>query len=218
MPGGTDSRTSLVPETSPPEMARQHGSPRTAGRSEGLSPGPQGMPSNGLNWGHTGGCVPAICGQHVEAMLSVARSSWEQMQPPCPPGRQWPVPTTALNVPMQGHCGGEAGCCMQQQATKKPPSVPSPSSALLDTHPMAALPAAKVSSDPRQGFRQTFQRTSGPPTDRMSGASSGPRDGKGTILDQGPGVTGENWGGAGVQRHSCCSVSVGSPCFAAYSP
>lgn len=96
--------------------------------------------------------MPTICGQHVEAMLSVARSSLEQMQPYCPPGRQWPVPTPALNVPMQGHCGGEAGCCMQQQATKKPPSAPSPSSALLDTHPMAALPATKVSCDPHQGL------------------------------------------------------------------
>lgn len=79
---------------------------------------------------------------------------------------------------------------------------------------MAALPAAKVSCDPRQGFSQAFQRTSDPPTDRMSRVSSGPQDGKGIILDQGPGVTGENWGGAGVQRHSCRSVSVGSPCFA----
>lgn len=63
LPVGTDSRTSLVPETSPPEMARQHGSPRKAGRSGG----PESRPTGDAQQRPQPGTYRRLCAHHLRA-------------------------------------------------------------------------------------------------------------------------------------------------------
>lgn len=137
---------------------------------------------------------PDLPGSKRSPTAHQAGNGPSQLQPSMPPCR--------VTVEVKR----DAACSSKPPRSLPPP--PAPAWHCWTPSPFAALPAAKVSCDPRQGFSQAFQRTSGPPTDRMSGVSSGPQHGKGTILDQGPGVTGENCGGAGVQRHSCPALQL----------
>lgn len=63
LPVGTDSRTSLVLETSPPEMARRHGSPRKAGRSGG----PASRPTGDAQQRPQPGTYRRLCAHHLRA-------------------------------------------------------------------------------------------------------------------------------------------------------
>lgn len=187
---GTDSRTSQVPETSPPEMASQHGSPKKAGRSGGTESRPTG---DAQQWPQPGTCrrlcahrLGAACGSHAVRGQSLLGAN-----PALLPTRQaMAFPTPALNVPMQGH--------LQQQATKKPPLLPQPQ---LGT---AIHPPHGSSSSSQSEFWPTVELQSRLPEPRALLLTARPqllqasRHGKGTTLDQGPGVTGENWGGVGA--------------------
>lgn len=174
-------------------MASQDGSSKKASRSEEA----ESRPNNGST---------------RDTQKAVCPPSGGNMWKPCCP---WPEPpgskssSTAhqadngLSQPLPSMSPFRVTCSSKPPSSL--PSYPSPSSALLCTHPWQLFQQPKrVLAHGRAPIKPS--RAQGPPTDCTSAASSGPRDGKGTTLDQGPGPlgrTGVGWGSSTIPAAQC---------------